>query len=92
MAEKRVHLWIEGLVQGVCFRMFTEEEARRLGLTGWVRNLRDGRVEVVAEGDEEAVGRLVRWCHRGPSYARVESVVEKEEPYRREFSTFKITY
>ncbi len=92
MAEKRIHLWIEGRVQGVCFRMYTEEEARRLGLTGWVRNLNDGRVEMVAEGDEETVGRLVAWCHRGPSHARVDRVVEREEPHRGEFSTFTIAY
>ena len=55
----RVHMTVDGRVQGVCFRMATKEEAVRLGLTGWVRNLRDGRVEIVAEGDQAAIIDLV---------------------------------
>ena len=71
---KRAHLLIGGRVQGVGFRYSTSIEADSLGLNGWVRNLPDGRVEVVAEGTEAAVDRLVEWCRRGPRYAWVRNV------------------
>jgi len=77
MERVRVHLIIEGRVQGVCFRMYTADEARRLGLAGWVRNLSDGTVEVVAEGDSVSVMNLVQWCHHGPPHARVTKVREE---------------
>jgi len=70
----RVHLLVSGLVQGVFFRQSTVDEARRLGLQGWVRNLHDGRVEVLAEGERGAVEALVRFCGRGPPAARVDGV------------------
>ena len=71
---KRAHLLIEGRVQGVGFRYSTSIEADALGLAGWVRNLPDGRVEVVAEGPQSAVERLVAWCRQGPRYAWVSHV------------------
>jgi acylphosphatase len=67
-------LRIEGRVQGVFFRDWTVETARRLGLSGWVRNRRDGSVEVLAIGDEAAVERLIAACHEGPPHARVDRV------------------
>ena len=66
---------ISGRVQGVGFRFFAEEQARREGLAGYVRNLPDGRVESLVEGDEEAVARFERALHRGPRGARIEQVV-----------------
>ena len=81
MSKSRVHLWIEGRVQGVWFRGSTKEEAERLGVSGWVRNLPDGRVEAVAEGDDDQVERFVKWCRQGPSMARVDDIrIEREEP------------
>lgn len=78
---KRVHLWIRGKVQGVYFRESTRQEAERLGVAGWVRNLDDGRVEAVIEGEEVDVDALVAWCHRGPENARVDHVdVRSEDP------------
>lgn len=75
MAERvRVALVVSGRVQGVAFRQSTAEEAARLGLTGFVRNLPDGRVEAEAEGERAAVERLVAWCRRGPPLARVDDV------------------
>ncbi len=75
MAERaRVHLLVSGLVQGVAFRAYTVDEARRLGVAGWVRNLADGRVEVEAEGDRRALEALVAWCRRGPPAAQVDDV------------------
>jgi acylphosphatase len=78
---KRVRLTVSGVVQGVGFRMYAQREARHLGLTGFVRNLPGGEVEIVAEGDATAVDRLVAWAHQGPPAARVERVeVEPGEP------------
>ncbi len=75
MAERvRVHLLVSGRVQGVAFRAYTVDEARALGLSGWVRNLPDGRVEVLAEGERGAVEGLVQFCHRGPPAACVDGV------------------
>lgn len=69
-----------------------QEVARSLGVTGWVRNLPDGRVEAVAEGDEEAVKKLIEWAWRGPRLARVENVEVKWEDYRGEFRDFYIRW
>lgn len=72
---------ISGRVQGVGFRWFTKDVAVREGVTGWVRNLPDGRVEALAEGDADAVTRVERLLHRGPPGSRVQSVnAMTEEP------------
>lgn len=76
----------------VFFRYSTCQEAERLGVKGWVKNRREGSVEVVAEGSREAVEELMRWCHRGPSGARVTNVNMTEEPYTGEFSAFEVMY
>jgi acylphosphatase len=75
---KAVRARVSGRVQGVSFRWYTEEQARRLGVTGWVRNEPDGTVLVHAEGDDEAVDALIAWCHDGPSLARVRAVAVRE--------------
>lgn len=88
----RVHIYVEGRVQGVGYRANTRRFASQLGLSGWARNLRDGRVEIVAEGDEELIDRLIQWCKRGPTGAYVTRVnAEKMEP-TGEFSGFTIKY
>ncbi len=92
MGKKRVHVYISGRVQGVYFRAYTKEEADRLGLTGFVRNLPDGRVEAVFEGDEELIEEMIRWCHVGSPYAKVSGVEVHEEPYTGKFSRFEIRY
>lgn len=77
----RVHVFVSGVVQGVGYRYSTMNQARFLGLRGWVRNLPDSRVEAVFEGSKEAVEGMIRWCRRGPIGAVVkEVVVEYEEP------------
>lgn len=76
----RWHLWINGIVQGVGFRFFVEREARRLGVSGFVRNLPDGRVEVVAEGEPAALQALMANIRRGPSGAVVRNVAVEWEP------------
>ncbi len=75
------HLVVHGTVQGVFFRASAEQEAARLGVSGWVRNRTDGTVEMVAEGDDHAVDALVRWAHEGPARAEVTGVdVTEREP------------
>lgn len=73
-------LLVEGRVQGVGFRWSLTEEARQLGLDGWVRNRSDGRVEALVSGLAEAVEALTLWAHRGPPQARVDRVVCQDEP------------
>lgn len=80
MAMVARHGYVEGRVQGVGFRQSTAIEARRLQLSGWVRNLPDGRVEVLFEGEEGAVRSLAQWLEYGPSGARVVSLVLNERP------------
>jgi acylphosphatase len=92
MEDSRVHLIIEGRVQGVFFRESTRKKAISLGLTGWVRNVPDGTVEAVAEGPGEKVRDFVDWCHKGPPAARVDKVYKTPDKYQGEFSFFDVTY
>ncbi len=87
---KRVRLLVSGRVQGVWFRESTRAEAERHEVAGWVRNLPDGRVEALLEGDDDAVDCLVAWCRRGPERAHVENLELAEEPYRGEHRTFEV--
>lgn len=80
MARICLHGYVSGTVQGVSFRQSTCMEAQRLELDGWVRNLADGRVEVLVEGNEEAVRHLAQWLEQGPSGARVTDVQLDEQP------------
>ncbi|MGE0385037.1 MAG: acylphosphatase [Gammaproteobacteria bacterium] len=72
--EAAIHCFVQGRVQGVFFRASTRDEALRLGLTGWVRNLADGSVEVFACGRQADLDRLREWLARGPARARVEQL------------------
>ena len=89
-SQRRVHVLIAGRVQGVCFRMETRREAKRLGVQGWVRNRPDGRVEGLFEGESSAVEALVGWCEKGPRLSRVQDVRIGEEPPTGEFREFEI--
>ena len=71
---KACHIWISGKVQGVYYRVSMAKKAKSLGLTGWVRNAKDGRVEGFAQGNGEAVDALINWCHEGPVLAKVSEV------------------
>lgn len=86
----RLHLWISGRVQGVFFRGSAQTEARRLGLRGWVRNLEDGRVELVAEGPAAEVRSLAAWCRRGPPGAFVTGIEEHSEEPTGESRDFRV--
>jgi acylphosphatase len=88
----RRRVLISGMVQGVAFRAYTRSTARQAGVFGWVRNLRDGRVEAVIEGDVEKVNTVIAWCRRGPSSSRVEEVKVYEERPTGEFTDFDINH
>lgn len=90
MAQKRIQLLIRGRVQGVYFRAAAMREARRLGITGWVRNRPDGCVELLAEGEEDAIKELSSWANHGPSSARVDHVDVRWRGYTGEFPEFLI--
>jgi acylphosphatase len=83
---------ISGLVQGVCFRAYTQREGRRLGLTGWVMNLPDGRVAALAQGDEEKLAAFERFLQEGPPGARVEKVEAKEAKPDESLSDFEMRF
>ena len=88
----RVHIFVSGKVQGVFFRSGTKDRAQELDITGWVRNLDDGRVEAVLEGEREAVEKMIGWCRRGPPYAYVENMEVMPEDYRGEFREFTVRH
>jgi len=93
VAERaRLHAFSSGRVTGVFYRMFVLKEAQSLGLTGYVRNLIDGRVEVVAEGAREDLQRLVQRLHKGPRGATVEHVETEWEDCLGEYDGFRIDY
>jgi acylphosphatase len=91
MALKQVQIFVRGRVQGVFFRASTQREAKRLGLTGWVRNRPDGSVEILAEGEEDGLKELIAWAQKGPSAARVERVDVRWRGFAGDFSDFRIT-
>ena len=88
----RAHVLVSGMVQGVFFRSETQYEAKKRNVTGWVRNLPDGMVEAVFEGEEEKVKELINFCKHGPPGARVASVDVRWEKYTGEFKDFEIRY
>ncbi len=90
--KARAHVVVSGRVQGVFFRSETQDEANRRNVSGWVRNLPDGRVEAVFEGEKEDVDRLIEFCRRGPPGARVSRVDVHWEDYVGEFRGFKVRY
>lgn len=92
MPNKCVHIVVEGRVQGVFFRAYTEEEANRLGLTGWVRNRRDGSVEAVIEGDSEKIKAMLRWLQKGSPQATVTRVRVTEKEPENQYNDFTIHY
>ena len=92
MSNQRVRVFVKGKVQGVFFRQALKVKAKQNNVFGWVKNLIDGRVEAVLEGDEENVNILVEWCHGGPANARVEDVEIKNEKFINEFSKFDVLY
>jgi len=89
--KKSVRLYINGLVQGIFFRIFVKENAERYNVKGFVRNLEDGRIEVFLEGDSENVNKLIEICKKGPKHSQIKDVQVKPERFQ-EFRTFKILH
>lgn len=89
--EARARILIQGLVQGVFFRREMTDLARRLGISGWVRNLPNGNVEALAEGEKGRLDELIRFCHVGPRGAVVRKVEVEWSDYLGEFRGFRIT-
>ena len=92
MSKQRIRLFVTGKVQGVFFRQTLKVMAKENDVFGWVKNLEDGRVEAVLEGDEDKISRLVEWAHGGPANARVDDVNMHNETFSSEFSTFDVLY
>ena len=92
MPNQRIRLFVTGRVQGVFFRQTLKIMAKKNDIFGWVKNLKDGRVEAVLEGDEEKVNRIVEWAHGGPANAIVEDVEIHNEKFILEFSKFDVLY
>lgn len=91
-SKRRVHLFIRGQVQGVGFRGSLQRRAGEHKVAGWVRNLSDGRVEAVLEGEPKDIEDLIQWCRQGPPRARVDRVNVEDENYAGEFRGFSIRY
>ncbi len=88
----RAHLIVTGRVQGVCFRAETQKAATRFGVTGWVRNRRDGSVEAIVEGLKTDVTALIDWCRAGPPMSQVAGVAVTWQAHRGEFGDFGIRF
>lgn len=89
---KTYHYIVQGRVQGVAFRYYTQRTAYQLGVTGTVKNLYNGDVEVYARGESEAIVRFEDFLHRGPVSARIERVIKEEFEDDHEFADFKIVF
>lgn len=89
MTQHCIHCYISGNVQGVWFRNSTREQAERFGITGWVRNLNDGRVEVIACGDSKSLEPFYAWLQQGPPLASVEECIQQEAPWQ-EYRGFSV--
>lgn len=89
---RRIHIFISGRVQGVFFRYFTKKEAEKLNIKGFVKNLVDGRVEIIAEGNEKNIENLLEWCKKGSILANVKKIELIDEKFKNEFDIFEIRY
>jgi acylphosphatase len=88
----RIHVFVSGRIQGVAYRFFAERRAAEIPVTGWVRNLRDGRVEIVAEGRKVDLERFLEFLRQGPRMAKVDGLDLLWEDYRGEFKDFRIEF
>ena len=92
MIQKRIHIFVTGRVQGVFFRQSTKVMAIKNNVKGWVRNLDDGRVEIVGEGVIQDIENLTQWCQTGPANSRVDEFELSEENVTDEFENFEVRY
>ncbi len=92
MRNARLHIFVEGIVQGVFFRASTKEESCKLGLTGWVKNCPNGHVEAIFEGDKDKIEQAIEWCKKGPPGAVVRNVETVWEQATGDYDSFTIKY
>jgi acylphosphatase len=92
MEQQRVRLLVSGKVQGVFFRQALKVVAKKNNVSGWVRNLKDMRVEVVLEGDNKSVNSVIAWARIGPANSRVDDIEVSNEGFKNEFLTFEVLY
>ena len=92
MKKQCVHVLIKGKVQGVFFRQALKVFAIKNNVYGWVRNLKDNRVEALLEGDSNAVNLIVEWAHHGPANARVDEIKFNNEEFKNKFTNFEVLY
>lgn len=92
MSETRAHLVISGRVQGVLFRDTLRRKAKRHDVVGWVRNISDGKVEAVLEGDKENITQVIAWARKGPMFANVTDITVEWQEYQGTFQDFRMHY
>ena len=92
MKQQRIHLLVSGKVQGVFFRQALKVIAKKNNVLGWVRNLKDGHVEAVLEGDNKSINSVIEWIRIGPANSRVDHVEVNNEEFKNEFSIFDVLY
>ena len=92
MKQQRVHLLVSGKVQGVFFRQALKVVAKKNNVLGWVRNLKDGRVEAILEGDNKSINSVIEWTRIGPANSCVDDIEVNNEEFKNEFSTFDVLY
>ena len=90
MKQQRVHLLVSGKVQGVFFRQALKVVAKKNNVLGWVRNLKDKRVEAILEGDNKSINSVIEWIHIGPANSRVDDIQVSNEEFKNEISTFDV--
>ncbi len=90
--KTQIKVVIKGLVQGVFYRVHTKNTADKLGIKGYVKNLANGSVEAVFEGDPDAIARMIDWCHKGPKISRIDHVQTQEIKTLSNFKIFEIRY
>ena len=92
MKQQRIHLLISGKVQGVFFRQALKVVAKKNNVSGWVKNLKDGCVEAVLEGDSKSINSVIEWTRIGPANSRVDNVDVSSEEFKNEFLAFEVLY
>ena len=92
MKQQRIRVLVSGKVQGVFFRQALKVVAKKNNVSGWVRNLKDRRVEAILEGDNKSISSVIEWIHVGPANSRVDDIEVNDEGFKNEFSTFEVLY
>ena len=92
MKQQRVRILVSGNVQGVFFRQSLKVVAKKNNVSGWVRNLKDRRVEAVFEGDSKSISSVIEWARVGPANSRIDDIEVINEEFKNEFSTFEVLY